>query len=639
MASSTKRKSKKPKTRIEPLISARREKLYRVIALALSVSFFLLLEIGLQIFNYAGNLDLFISAPKDYSAYYMCNPQVGRRYFFMQNTVPDPPNDLFLKIKPENGYRIFVMGGSTADGYPYANNVMFPRILHRRLADVFPERHLEVVNTAMTAINSYTLLDFMDEILAQKPDAILIYAGHNEFYGALGAASNESLGRIPAFVKLYLKLQRFKTFLLVRNAIGQFKNGLERLLSKGTVNDPSATLMERMVGEQTITYGSPLYRLGQRQFESNLRDILKKASAAGVPVILSEVVSNVRDLKPFVSVTHDSFPDAESVFRRAQQMEKAGAFEAAKTEYYRAKDLDGLRFRAAEDFNDIIHRVAAAFNAPVVPMKSYFEKASPHGLIGNNLMLEHLHPNIDGYFLMADAFFETMRQHGFIAANWEASRIRPEIYYRENWGFTELDSAYADIRIRILKGNWPFQPKSLPNRALIDYRPTTKAESLAVNVWLDKTTNLERAHVALAEYFEKRGQFEKAFAEYRSLTYITPFNVSPYLRAAQMLIKLQDFGRAFPYLQKSLELEESAYANKWLGTIYLNNGRVKEALPYLEKAANMSPRDPQLLYNLSGAYALNRQYDQAKESLKKLFEITPNFPDAADLKRQLDQIK
>ncbi len=631
---------KKNKVKTQPTnLAPGRETLFRAIALTLPVIFFLLLESGLRIFNYGGNLDLFITAPRGYANYYMCNPEVGRRYFFMQNTIPDPSKDLFLKIKPANGYRIFVMGESTAAGYPYANNAMFPRILQRRLDDVFPDRHIEIVNTAMTAINSYTLLDYMDEILAQQPDAILIYAGHNEFYGALGAASNESLGKIQSFVKLYLKLQRFKTFLLVRNSIGKFKNWLDHLFSEGTVNDPSSTLMERMVGEQTIPYGSTLYQLGKRQFERNLRDIMKKASGASVPVMLSEVVSNIRDMKPFVSVAADSLPEAESVYRHAQQLEKPGKFAAAKIEYFRAKDLDALRFRATEDFNEIIHRVAAEFDAPIVPMKSYFENVSPNGLIGNNLMLEHLHPNIDGYFLMADAFFDALRDHGFIAANWDASRIRPTDDYRKNWGFTDLDAAYANLRIRILKGNWPFQPKSLPNRALMDFRPASMAESLAVTIWLDKSTNLERAHVALAEHFEKRGQYEKAFEEYRSLAYITPFNVSPYLRAAQMLIKLQDFTRAFPYLQKSLAMEESAFANKWLGTIYLNNGRVKEALPFLEKAAKMAPEDPQLMYNLSGAYALDKQYDLAKMTLKKLYEITPNFPDAADLKRQLEQIK
>ena len=161
----------------------------------LPVVIIVLLEIGLRVFQYGGNSALFVSAPDELANYKMCNWDVARRYFFMQSTIPNPSKDLFLKKKPENGYRIFVLGGSTAAGYPYGDNVMFSRILYYRLSDAFPDKLIEVVNTAMSAINSYALLDFMDDILANKPDAILIYAGHNEFYGALGVASMESLLR------------------------------------------------------------------------------------------------------------------------------------------------------------------------------------------------------------------------------------------------------------------------------------------------------------------------------------------------------------------------------------------------------------------------------------------------------------
>jgi tetratricopeptide (TPR) repeat protein len=229
-----------------------------------------------------------------------------------------------------------------------------------------------------------------------------------------------------------------------------------------------------------------------------------------------------------------------------------------------------------------------------------------------------------------------MRRHGFIAAQWDSSRIKPASFYRENWGFTELDQAYTDLRIRILKGNWPFQPKAVPNRALIDYHPTTKAESLAVDVIMDKT-NLEHAHVAIAEYYEKQRQYEKAFQEYNALICATPFNTSPYLSAANALINLQQFHRALPILYSSLKLEDTAFANKWIGQIYLNDGMVKEGLLFLEKAIKMAPNDPQLLYNLSGAYALNAQYEKSRETLTKLEKIRPNFPGAADLKQQLDR--
>ena len=80
------------------------------------------------------------------------------------------------------------------------------------------------------------------------------------------------------------------------------------------------------------------------------------------------------------------------------------------------------------------------------------------------------------------------------------------------------------------------------------------------------------------------------------------------------------------------------FANKWIGQILLNDGKIKEAIPYLENAYNISKNDPQLLYNLSGAYALNSQYREAKTILNILYEVNPRFPGADLLKNQLDKI-
>ncbi len=605
----------------------------------LPVLFFVVLEGGLRLANYGGNTELFIEAPGEYQRYYLCNPNVGRRYFFMQPTIPDPPQDLFLKQKPENGYRIFVLGGSTTAGYPYGHNLMFSRILQKRLADAFPDRYIEVVNTAMPAVNSYTLLDFMDEILAHEPDLLLIYAGHNEFYGALGVGSNESMGKFRAFVKFYLKLQRYKTFLFVRDVISGLVKRVHSLLFGGNLVNPSGTLMERMVAEQTIPLGSPLYELGRRQFAENLKDILNKARNAGVPVIVSELVSNIRDHPPFVSVAYDTLPEAGAVYRQAKQKEQQGKYEEARALYYRAKDLDALRFRATEDFNALIHEIAAAFGAPVVPMRTFFEAASPHGLIGNGLMLEHLHPNVNGYFLMADAFFETIKKHGFISDRWDTVNVPPASYYQQNWGMTPLDTLYANLRIRVLKGNWPFKPRWVKNTALLEYRPQTKAESLAVQIILDRRMTTERAHVELARYYERQGRFLEAFREYYALVYATPHNISPYIFAANMLIKAKQFDSALPLLYASMRVKETAFALKWIGQILLERGEIGQALPYLEKAYSATPQDPQLLYNLSGAYALQKRYEQAKMLLRQLESISPNFPGARNLMQQLEQIK
>jgi hypothetical protein len=80
-------------------------------------------------------------------------------------------------------------------------------MLGDRLEATHPYSDIEVVSTAMAAVNSYTLLDFVDEIIEQKPDLILIYAGHNEYLGIMGVGSAFAAkgGRFATLMHLKLK--------------------------------------------------------------------------------------------------------------------------------------------------------------------------------------------------------------------------------------------------------------------------------------------------------------------------------------------------------------------------------------------------------------------------------------------------
>lgn len=664
------------------------------------VAFFALLETALQIVHYGGNTALFVSTPDEDSEYYGVNRNVGRRYFSQLDFVPTPRKDLFLKQKPGNCYRIFVLGGSTAAGFPYGNNLMFSRILQRRLMDTFPDRRIEVVNTAFTAINSYTLLDFMDEILARQPDALLIYAGHNEFYGALGVGSVESFGYYRWITKSYLALQRFKTVVLVRNimrAVVRFVSTSPRL---DTRSDSTATTMARIVKDKVIPLDNPLYRAGRTQFYENLREILVKARRARVPVVLSDLVSNIRDQAPFVSVQHDTASPAMEVFRHAQALESAGRFEEARSAYYRAKDLDALRFRATEEFNGIIHDLAKEFGAAVVPMEARFESASTHGLIGHNLIHEHLHPNLEGYFLMAEAFYNTMRQAGLISRVWDERNIKPDAFYRGHWGYTAIDSVYAQLSVLHLKGGWPFKQTSGPNLALEQYPAKTKVDSLVLKILTTGEITLEQGHIALAEYYKERGELEKAFAEYNALIHIVPYwelfyepalellvemkaydrayalandlrrfeesafvhkwlgqmsvalnripegissnenqkSVSNYLLRAQQLLRARRLDDARVLLGKSLQIHETALAHELLGEILLVQKKSEDALKHLQTARKMKSSDePKLLYNLALAYYMTSDYEKAWEAFVQLKKIYPRFPDPGRVEEQIKQ--
>lgn len=541
-----------------------------------------LVEAGLRALGYGEDTRLFITAAEELPEYFRVNPKVARRFFYMQSVLPTAPKDLFLKTKPENGLRLFVLGESSAAGFPYGNNLTFSRILHSRLAEALPDRRVEVVNLGMSAISTYAMNDFMPELLRQKPDAILVYAGHNEFYGAMAVASMESLGRNPGLVRTYLKLERFKLFLALRDLIGKIRVRMILKNRKDALPEQNITLMERIVADEEIPYQGPLYEKGKRQFESNLSAIVRAASGQGVPVVLSELVSNVRDQKPFASIETDTALSADRAFGQGRRLESAGRFAEAKEAYLNAKDRDAVRFRASEDWNAVIRSTAAESGCTVVPMKDRFESASPKGLVGEVLMADHLHPNADGYFLMADAFFETLKRNRLFSEKWAEGR--PSAEWRKDWGMTSLDSAYADMGIRYLKNGWPFRPKTEAHAGLAGVRPVTAAESLAVEIVSLRKKTLEVGHVLMARRYERSGEWTKAFAEYRALAATIPHEKDfeeAGLRAAaaakrpDLALSLLIFLRGF---------RESSLDDGRIGRLLLAMGRQEEALPYLRKA-------------------------------------------------------
>lgn len=646
----------------------KRERVFKAILLAFPLLLLLLMESLLRVFDYGGNLALFI--PKEEApGFVRINENVGRRYFSAKEVLPETSNDVFPATKATNAYRIFFLGGSSTFGYPYAHNGSMSKMLGQRLADYFPDRRIEIVNLGMPAINSFSLLDYADEILAQQPDALVIYAGHNEFYGALGAGSTESLGASRGFINFYLKLQRIKIMLLLRDGIEKVKG-----LFASALNAPpeSNTLMEQMVNDDAIPYGSTKYQRALEFFRANLGEIIAKAQQKKVRVLLSELVSNVREQEPFVSLyeastdraayqqalaatatlvqaaqyqialaRYDSLLqiDAQPAlthFRRGQALEALGDYDAARKSYERARDLDGLRFRASSDLNQVLRELAQTHNVPLVPMLQAFAQESPHGLVGNNLMLEHLHPNLRGYFIMGRAIAASMQQHGFVADKWFPERTRPDSVYWNERGVTPLDEETARIRIAVLKDSWPFVPKGKP-RAYA-YHPRNEFEKIAYASWQREIT-WEEAHVKLAEQLSKAQKFAEAAREYEALIMETPFNVSPYVRAGLLYLAMNDSQSAFKRLWQSLQIEETMEANKYVGSMLVERKDAEHGVPYLERAARMNPYDTQTLYNLTGAYLLLGKTGKAETALASLEKLAPKSNEVAELKQLLANAK
>jgi tetratricopeptide (TPR) repeat protein len=614
-----------------PTGSGQKKLLFSIILFLLPFLLIGILELGLRIINYGTRLDLFIKS-SEYPGFYEVNKQVATR-FFSKNKGTEPSNDIFLINKPDTAYRVFVMGCSTARGFPFEMGITFSRILNYRLQDVFPNRKIEVVNTSMAAVNSFTQADFIDEILAQKPDAILIYTGHNEFYGALGVGSVENGGNVRWLKKLHLSLIHLRTYQLILKTVA----GVMTFFKPEVDPNLTGTLMERIVKDKAIEYKSDIYNQAINDFKLNMGEVLQKARGKKVPVLFGDLVSNIHNLKPFKSITSSKQPLAEDMFLLANEYEKKGLPDSARICYYKAKDLDGIRFRAPEDINLAIYEISKKYDAHIVQVKERFEQNSPNRLIGKNLMIEHLHPNVEGYFLMADIFFNAMHDYNLISANWDTSLIKPSSYYRSVWGFTTLDSLVADIKVRSLMAGWPFKSEKVQNKFIYEYKPVNYADTLAIRCVVYKNVSIESMHEELAKYYMRQGKYSYAFNEYNSLIRCYPYITEYYLEAERYASLANDYRKGLELLLTCPNLDHSFLVNVQIGKLFQKLKEPDKAIVYYKKAQNaLKSTDSKelLLTSLYSAYNESGNKKMAMNVLSQIREINPNFNPNADLKKR-----
>lgn len=565
--------------------SSKNNLLFKLITLVIPLFILLLIEVILRLAGYGDNLNLFIQNPKaGYENYMIVNPEVGKKYF-QKFEYTAPANDTFLKHKKEGVFRIFVMGSSTVYGFPYDRNLMFSRILDKRLKETYGEENIEVVNTAITAINSFTLLDYGKQIAKHEPDAVLIYAGHNEFYGAFGIGSNETMSRSRTLTSLHINLMNLKLYQMLRNGIVDVAKKMA-----GNKSKQHGTLMKRIVANKSILHGSDDYNIAMQRYEQNMTDLVKIYTKRNVPVFFSEVVSNVKDIKPFNSVeTKDHF-SAIKLYNSALESEFVNEFSKAQNKYNKARDYDCIRFRASGEVNDIIKRIVEKEKVNYVPMVEVFETNSANGLIGDNLLTEHVHPNIEGNFLMANTFFNSLYNSELIKPK-ETVQITDANYFKQNYGYTMLDSLNAIHGVAQLKSYWPFVKD---NNGLTDhiktYKPKSDIDSLAFVAVKHKKVALSDVRLELAKKFEKHKMYERAFNEYNAMVYTNPYIAINYRDAASNLIYLSDLPRAEQYFIKSLKWEESFYANFKLGEIALIKSDYNKAVDYFQKSYELAPK-------------------------------------------------
>jgi len=349
--------------------------------------------------------------------------------FFPPGMIKTPQAYAIPAEKPKGTYRIFVLGESAAMGDPdpaYA----FSRYLEVMLRQRYPETKFEVVNTGSVAINSHVLLPIAEGLAKQRPDLFIIYSGNNEVVGPYGPGTALTSGGMSMPV--------------IRSTIFFRSTRTGQLLTKLGAQKKEWGGMEMFLDKQ-VPASSPLMAHVYENYDRNLRDTIAAARSSGARVIVSTVATNVKDCAPFASMHRDglsadqsrtwnalveqgsqleaarsysealkAYSDAEKIddqyaeleFRMARALWGEGDYAGAKQHFLRARDLDSLRFRADSRINEINRNVGAGFDgAELVDAEDMFSRQSVNGIVGSDLVYEHVHMTPLGNYLLARALF------------------------------------------------------------------------------------------------------------------------------------------------------------------------------------------------------------------------------------------
>ncbi len=606
----------------------------------------------------------------------------------------------FRATKPAGGYRLFVIGGSSAWGFPWGAEVAFARALGLALQASRPTRTIESVNAAAMSYGTHRLRIVAHEVLGYAPDALVVFEGHNEFVER--RFYRDRLGGPGLVARLGAAASRLRTFSLMTRA---FEAATRR--ERGAGDEPQS--LGELLGldvrrEVSVGVGPQERAQALATFEDNLRAILDDAARAGVRVVLCTVPSNVRDWVPNESafdpgvglmqrqellrrmsegrtaLERGETPaavealeravaidggHAEAQYRLGQAYEAAGRFGEARQAYVRARDLDGKPARALSAFNDTLRRLAAERGAILVDAERIFEEASPHGLVGFNLIEDYVHPKPPGHLLVARAIWQALvedgqlgdprtvdlaqferavgpieaPQPGVAAPDAAAGARTPALLYNlavvlENQG--RIDQAMDKYRECIALDPGYFVARYNLGRLLTRRGRFAEAEALHRET-LRTAPDHVNSIVGLGEALRQMGRIEEARAAFARATEVDARSAGAWNRLGVTLAQLERYDEAASALERAVALDpESAEFHTDLGFTRLARSRIADAESEFSRALALRPDHVRARNGLGAVRAEQGRLDEAEALFRESLSIDPRDGYA---QRALEQLR
>ena len=407
---------------------------FRAVALiGAPLVFLCVVELVLRVADYGYPTSFLLPSSHNGQPVFVQNNQFGWRFFGPEMArLPHPFS--IAQSKPHDTIRIFVLGESAAKGDPDPNFGL-SRMLETLLSLRHPGIRFEVINTAMTAINSHAILPIARDCAHADGDIWVLYMGNNEVVGPFGAGT--VFGPQTPPLPLVRGALAFKS-----TRTGQLLESVLQRAQKSSSKKSEWGGMEMFLEQQVRADDARMSGV-YHHFESNLADILRIGQHAGVGIVVSTVAVNLKDNAPFASVHRrdvssdglakwnetyqlgikaqdagrlqeaaehfaeaarldDTF--AELRFRQGQCALALDKSSDAQQSFQAARDLDALRFRCDTRLNGITRQAATNRESQrimLADVEKVFAEQSAAKLPGENFFYEHVHLNLEGNWLLA----------------------------------------------------------------------------------------------------------------------------------------------------------------------------------------------------------------------------------------------
>ncbi|MHC4180080.1 MAG: tetratricopeptide repeat protein, partial [Planctomycetota bacterium] len=558
----------------------------------------------------------------------------------------------FPKTKPTGTYRIFCLGGSTTYGRPYNDLTSFCGWLRAFLPEADPSRQWELINAGGISYASYRVAMLSEELVRYEPDLLIIYTGQNEF---LERRTYPRLINTPRPVRgLGALLSRTRTYTIVKRAVDPLA-GIEdhdagasrkRELLEGEVN----TILDAAVGPKDYHRDDQFQKQVLDHYRYNLVRTIHVARSVGAEVMLVTPASNLLHCWPFKSehrpgLTDDELTRWQALFDRAEKAYAAGQWQQALTAldqamtvdgryahlHYlrgrtlyelgryrqakialeRARDEDVCPLRALGPMPRIVAEVAADWDVPLVDFADLVEDRSDHGIPGENLFLDHVHPTIDGNRLLASAILDKMVRQRIVspARDWNDRAIARVTQSVES----RLDLRAHATALRNLAKVLSWAGKLEEARKL-----ATKAAELVPDDAV--------AHFQLGVCAEGRGDLARAAVHYRRALEVAPNFAKAHTNLGSVLQQSGETALAVRHFMQATRLDPDDHKALFnLGRFFRKQGKLEPAAEHFQHVIRLHPRDAEARAQLAAVLLQMGKLPEATAEMEKAVELRPDL--------------